>query len=59
MTIKLSQCIRGDAKIHVFFDNEIASMRTLEWMNSLKYERYQAQQAFILAYLKECLAKIQ
>jgi len=42
MTIKLSQCIRGDAKIHVFFDNEIASMRTLEWMNSLKYERYQA-----------------
>lgn len=58
MAIKLFHCHRGDNKITVFFEDELRSAGTLEWMNGLKYERYQSEQAFILSYIKDCLIRI-
>jgi hypothetical protein len=57
MSIKLSQCIKGNTRINLFFENESTCAGSLEWMNGLKLERYQSEQAFILAYVKECLKK--
>jgi hypothetical protein len=57
MSIKLSQCFKGDTRINLFFEIETSCAGTLEWMNSLKYERYQSEQAFILSYIRECLKK--
>ena len=54
--VKISHCLAGNAKIELFFPDEVRSAGTLEWMNKIKYERYQKEQSFILQYLKTCLS---
>lgn len=56
MKIRMRQG-KGETSMDLFFDNEPRTVGTLEWINGLKYERYQSEQAFILVYLKECLSK--
>ena len=57
MVVKITKCVKGDAALTLFFENEVRTASTLEWINQLKYQRYQSEQAFILSYLKDCLSK--
>ena len=42
LIIKISRCLAGKIKIDLYFADEIRSAGTLQWMNKLKYERYQS-----------------
>jgi hypothetical protein len=51
MLIKLKNG-RMESKTCIYFEDEARNVGTLDWMNGLKYERYQSEQAFILGYIK-------